>query len=271
MLKLNMTVPAIIRKTLFPFLGLFGYRVAPVSNLVAVENFLASLHPVQFELIRVGSEGDGGYVIPNDLNGITACFSPGVSNNSEFELDLAHRGIPSFLADFSVSSPSVENRNFSFLKKFVGPVTNDNFVEFENWVTSNSKEKDELILQMDIEGYEYSSLLSCDFEVLKRFRILVIEFHGMDLLFDSFGFQLIEDCFKKILKEFVVVHIHPNNNDPVRRIRGCEVPSLMEFSFLRRDRISKFEYVRIFPNSLDRPTVPNKKDIVLPQNWYKAI
>jgi len=37
------------------------------------------------ELIRLGAEKDGGYLIPNDLAGIEACFSPGVGNEFNFE------------------------------------------------------------------------------------------------------------------------------------------------------------------------------------------
>ncbi len=179
-------------------------------------------------------------------------------------------GIPSFLADYSVEAPATENKNFHFLKKFVGPITATNYIEFQEWVEKNSGPTDELILQMDIEGSEYSSLLSCNKEILGRFRILIIEFHGLDLLFDSLGCRIIIDCFEKLLQDFYVVHIHPNNNDPVRRIGGYKVPSLMEFSFIRKDRVSSIEYAKQFPNGLDRTTVISKKDFGLPSSWFRS-
>ncbi len=37
-------------------------------------------------LIRIGAFSDGGYLVPSDLQGIKACFSPGVSQQSSFEL-----------------------------------------------------------------------------------------------------------------------------------------------------------------------------------------
>ena len=35
-------------------------------------------------LIRVGSKADGGYLVPNHLEGIDACFSPGVWWSNRF-------------------------------------------------------------------------------------------------------------------------------------------------------------------------------------------
>ncbi len=39
------------------------------------------------ELIRMGPRGDGGYLLPDDLAGIEALFSPGVNEVSGFELE----------------------------------------------------------------------------------------------------------------------------------------------------------------------------------------
>ena len=47
--------------------------------------------------------------------------------------------------------------------------------------------------------------------VVQRFRIIVIEFHGLDAIFVGRGYEYIHDAFSKLLKFFDVVHIHPNN------------------------------------------------------------
>lgn len=54
-----------------------------------VEGFIKSLHPIktEHELVRFGAKHDGGYLIPNDFNGIRALFSPGVGGESAFEED----------------------------------------------------------------------------------------------------------------------------------------------------------------------------------------
>ena len=80
--------------------GVYVENATPVQRL---QQLAHAMRPVQtrFPLIRIGSAHDGGYLIPNDLGGISACFSPGVEVNSSFELDLLqknrHRLAPSRL------------------------------------------------------------------------------------------------------------------------------------------------------------------------------
>ena len=42
----------------------------------------------------------------------------------------------------------------------------------------------------------------------------------------------------------------------------------MEFSFLRKDRAKVLDDNLVFPNSLDQPNNPNKRDIILPKCWF---
>ena len=44
----------------------------------------------------------GGYLVPDDLKNINACFSPGVDLDVSFETDLALKKIPSYLLDCSI-------------------------------------------------------------------------------------------------------------------------------------------------------------------------
>ena len=105
------------------------------------------------ELIRIGGPGDGGYLVPDDLDGIEYCFSPGVNTISDFENELADRGIRCFLADYSVEAPAILRPEFIFDKKFLGSRNSSQFFTLASW-----KDKyltgytGDLILQMDIEG-----------------------------------------------------------------------------------------------------------------------
>jgi hypothetical protein len=55
--------------------------------------FLLSVKPIKTNhtLIRLGGETDGGYLIPNDIENIDKCFSPGVSEVANFENDLTKK------------------------------------------------------------------------------------------------------------------------------------------------------------------------------------
>ncbi len=69
-----------------------------------VEGFIKSLHPIktEHELVRWGDKHDGGYLIPNDFEGIKALFSPGVGGVSAFEEDFYRHCKPTNLNDIYI-------------------------------------------------------------------------------------------------------------------------------------------------------------------------
>lgn len=234
---------------------------------------IRKLHPVTTsrELVRIGGFGDGGYLVPNDLEGIKACFSPGVSTTADFEEHLAEaHQIRSYLADYSVHGAPIHHPLFDFEKKFLGAKNDEMHIRLEDWV--NQKEPGDsdcdYLLQMDIEGAEYRVLIDTPSYILKKFRIIVIEFHKLEMLFNDQERKFLDTVFEKLLEDFSVVHIHPNNSSVVYRVGEIEVPDLLEFTFYRRDRIvAKVEEELEFPHKLDRKNV-QKPDIVLPRVWW---
>ena len=52
---------------------------------------------------------------------------------------------------------------------------------------------------MDIEGDEYEVINSLNDKTLKKFRIILIEFHQLHYLFDNFMFKQIDKAFKKMV------------------------------------------------------------------------
>lgn len=245
------------------FFGVFGLKVEKYVEYNKVRDFLELLRPVttEFELMRVGGEEDGGYLIPDDLQGVVALFSPGVAKSATFELEIAERGIRSFLADFSVEESPCDHENIEFDKKYIGSKNNDQFITLTDWIQSKYIPEDaDLLLQMDIEGSEYETILSTSAIVLRRFRILVIEFHYLDKVSTYFGNKMAIETLNKILLDFEIVHIHPNNCCPPFSIHGFKVHPCMEVTFLRRDRFVDSIPTSRFPHTLDRPNIKSKGD-----------
>jgi hypothetical protein len=172
------------------------------------------------------------------------------------------------LADYSVEYPPIYNKLFDFEKKYLGSKNDEIFMTLESWIELKKPKNHDLILQMDIEGAEYSVIFDTSSKTLERFRILVIEFHGLDLLFNSMRFDLINLTFNKILKNFEVIHIHPNNCCKPLEYNGISIPPIMEFTFLRKDRIIKRSKNLSFPHKYDRPNVPEKESFTLPKCWH---
>jgi hypothetical protein len=64
-----------------------------LSNKEELLEIIQKLQPVEtgHELIRIGCLNDGGYLIPNDLDGISVCISPGTAGEFSFERHLADK------------------------------------------------------------------------------------------------------------------------------------------------------------------------------------
>ncbi len=254
---------------LFGMVGKFPTKITPREELVGL---LRSLHPVTTPrpLIRMGPPGDGGYLVPDDLAGLDACFSPGVSSVSGFERECAERGMQVFMADRSVDGPAEEHANFHFIKKYIGATRDDGFVTLDDWVAASIPSTDsELLLQIDIEGFEYEVFLAASDALMKRLRIIVVEFHDLEQLWSRPFFNIARRAFDKIAQTHRCVHLHPNNCCGSTRKGGLGIPRVMEFSFLRHDRLGEPGYMSKFPHPLDADNTPNRP-MVLPRHWYRS-
>lgn len=252
--------------------GSFGVHLSRQTSRSQLYELIESLHPIDsgVELTRVGPPGDGGYLIPDDLGGIEYVFSPGVAAESGFEEDLANRGMTIFMADRSVSGPTIHNERFNFVPKFVGSLNTNGDMTLDAWKSDSiGGYPGDLLLQMDIEGGEYETLLCTSDLLLSQFRILVIEFHNLRELFGRPFFDLVSVVFRRLLQTHTVVHIHPNNNDGIVSGLGIDIPRVAEITFLRNDRVRQREFRRDFPHRLDAENTSGPP-IVLPPAWFRS-
>lgn len=264
-----------MKQLLKPYLvGALGAAdVFPVrqTDRTVIQALLKRLNPIDTDrgLIRLGPDGDGGYLVPDDLTGIQACFSPGVSSISGFEMDCARRGMRVYLADKSVDGPAGAHELFHFTKRFVGSELDEDFMTMEHWVKNSGESMDkDLLLQIDIEGFEYETFINMSNDLLNRFRIIVAEFHSLDQLWNKPFHDLSSRAFDKILSSHSCVHIHPNNCCGELAKSGITIPRVAEFTFLRNDRIRRRSARRDFPHPLDRHNVPSMPPLRLSADWY---
>lgn len=256
------------------FERLSGHQVwlEPATDLDDVLALVRSLAPVPVcqQLVRLGSAADGGYLAPDDLEGITVAVSPGVSTEVGFDLAMAERGMNVYMADASVAGPPLDHPRFHFEKKFLDVFEDDRNTRLDTLCASIRPEHaGDRLLQMDIEGAEYRVLLDASDETLKSFRIMLIEFHQLDRMFAKFPLVIIRATFQKLLRFHRVVHIHPNNVCGPRVRGDLEIPPVMEFTLYRNDRaIIAADRKCQFPHPLDRDNVVHQKTLVLPRCWW---
>lgn len=185
------------------------YNLECISTIKDLEKLFSQLKPVSTKssLIKLG-EGDGSYIVPNDLADIGHCISPGFGGMMTFENDLFKKfGIKSTIIDREIASEVPLGINF--LPYFI-----DTYSDYDRRIISiddvilrlhDSSTKD-LILQMDIEGNEWMILRSLSINTLKRFRVIILELHSLPIMRDRFLFdKIVAPSIEKILEFFDVV------------------------------------------------------------------
>jgi hypothetical protein len=264
---MSQKINAMLKGTFFSL----GMNVSKHTSIAELTALIKTLRPYDCgkNLIGVGMGRDGGYLIPDDLEGIEYCFSPGVNDTSNFEDAMAERGIKSFMADYSVEGPAIPRPEFTFDKKFLGAIDSEKFITLPTWKNKYIPDHGgDLILQMDIEGFEYQVLLNTPNNLLDQFRIIVIEFHGLEKLFDPYSFEFLSVAFEKLTKYFVVSHIHPNNYAPVYEKDGVQIPSVLEITFLNKKRVAEMKPQTVFPHPLDEDNYKGGPPLILSKSWY---
>jgi len=225
----------------------------------------------EHELCRLGPIDDGGYIVPNDFEGVVANFSPGVGPVVGFEVELAKMGIESYMIDASVGGPPVSNSKFHFEKKYLGAHSHGNFISLSDWVTayeSTHLAQGDYILSMDIEGAEYDVLANLDERILAKFRIVVVEFHNLHQVYQAVFYQQLVLIFDKLLLQYDIVNMHANNNAPIVKYKNIKIPPVIEFTFLRKDRIKGISRA-VKPNlKLNAKNNKSLPDVTLPAIWY---
>ncbi|UOE44321.1 hypothetical protein [Agromyces larvae] len=234
----------------------------------SLERAVELITPVRcgIPLMRIGPKRDGGYLVPDDLDGIEACFSPGVANFKDFEDDLARRfGVKSFMCDYTsdvelLRTPLIDGLQ-RFEKKWLDVGPSENNLDINDWVRANSSPGADLLLQMDIEGAEYRNLLHATDETLSRFRIIVLEVHSLQLLLESeFLYGIFLPVFERLARHFVCVHAHENNCCTSTKLGpDLIVPNVLELTLLRRDRVRNTPVEVQLPHAMDALNVVSRR------------
>ncbi len=197
------------------------------SRILRLINLLKT-YDLGHNLIRLGENNDGGYLIPK-LSNIKSCHTIGVGNTIKFEKDLGNH-IKIFFADKSVKNPKL--RNAKFEKKFISSFNSKEFLNINNWIQKTKMNPS--ILKIDSEGSEYEIIHAIQEKYLKNIKILVLELHNLHLISNEYFYSIVYNALKKIKIYFDVCHLHPNNNFPLIKFGNLKIPRDLEVTLLNK-------------------------------------
>jgi Methyltransferase FkbM domain len=215
---------------------------------------------------RVGGPNDGGYVMLDDLDEVRTCYSLGVGPDVSWDIEMAENGAIVFQYDHTVEAPPVFHSNFRHFK--IGITHDDalapNLKRLDTLLRDNGHtDRDDMVLKVDIEGYEWDALDVLDSSTFAGFLQIVVEFHGMRLL-EVEGFRRrAHRVFSTLHRTHDVIHVHANNFMGMYNIKGIPIADCVELTFVNRKFYNCASSRECFPGNLDSPNDPHRVDLVL--------
>lgn len=225
-----------------------------------------------FELVRIGHDNDGGYIMLDDFSsGDKIAYSFGIGSNVTWDKDIASRGYDVFMYDHTIDKLPARNSRFHFFRKGIADSeTHDEDLDtLENFIRHNHHwNKHDMILKMDVEGAEWGFLEMVGSETLSQFRQIILEFHGVN---NPGLCDRLPNILRKINTTHQLIHIHGQNSSYYMKIGDKTFCNLIEVTYARRDRY-KFvdDYDVELPLNIDAPGRPYFPEVEL-GHWNRAI
>jgi len=153
------------------------------DKLLCIYHLILPMEVVGKKRILLGEKYAGSYVLLDDFKNIKIAYSFGINSNIQFDKALANKGIDIYMYDHTINSLPYENPKFHWKKIGICGIGNQypNMKNLEELIKDNGhiNEKD-MILKIDVEGWEWESLINLKENTLKQFKYIAIEFHFKD-------------------------------------------------------------------------------------------
>ena len=247
------------------------FDIIPEYFCALVEN-LRMKRVKNFRLARAGSEGDGGYILIDNLDSRGGvAYSFGISNEVSFDDDLANCGYQIFMYDMTIDDLPKHRPEFHFFKEGIGRVRDpiNHLDTLEHFIARNGHQNQRnMILKMDVEGAEWDFLETVKSETLAQFDQIVFEFHSLAIGVDLVKSGMIISRLQKLNLTHQVVHIHGNNASGATIIfENALYPELLEVTYVNRANYEFEDAEIILPNpNIDAPNLPDRRELIL-GNW----
>ena len=235
------------------------------QEIITLLQLLRPRQMVTDHKVRIGADGDGGYVMPSLARKSTAVVSIGIGDQVSFDVELAELGATVLQFDHTIPGQPMAHANFRFHSLGWGPADDGQLRSTRTMMDGIAwAEARHPILKFDTEGAEWDALAMTDSADLARFDVIAGEFHGFHNLAVRSVYQRIREVMEKIGLTHVPVHLHANNATGIRLVQGVPVPPLMEITFVRKGVVVTAGLSNDpIPGPLDRPNMADRPDLCL--------
>lgn len=195
--------------------------------------------------IRVGKDGDGGYVIGEGFE-YDLLIGCGIADDDSFERAFleANPKIECYAYDGSIPNvPNPETPRLNFVKKNIAGEESETTTNLHDLISSYSN----IFLKMDIEGYEFPWICSLGVDQLNKFKQIAIEFHRP---FHEIGAH----CLEALARTHYLIHFHGNSCCKTRTVKNITVPNVFECTYIRKidmDQVPSLS-AEVVPSPLDQ-------------------
>lgn len=215
-------------------------------------------------LVRLGPEVDGGYVLVDDLS-VDLVVSVGVGPECGADEDLARRGLSVWQFDHTVAvTPSTdEGIHFQRIGVASGEPDDDTRTLDELLQMAGVWPGRDALLLMDAEGAEWGALAAASDAALECLRQIAVEIHGLDLVVADGRAEWAIEVLERLTRTHCLVVSHGNNFGCYFNFGPVLMPSVVETTWLRRDRLELLASGSLQPRTVEllKPNDPEWPDV----------
>jgi hypothetical protein len=213
------------------------------------------------DLQRVGGALDGAYVMA-PISAAEGALSIGVGHDVSWDQAIAVQSIAVHMFDPTVNGLPEPVPGGVFHKIGIGSTAGVlDGMELrtlpELMTLVGMADSHELLLKVDVEGAEWSSLCSTDFA---PFQQVLLEMHDLSRLQDEAAADEVLQTVRSLATTHLPVHVHANNEGAFNRYDGRWFPDVVEVSYVRRDLLTDATPATSLVIGLDRPSNPKYPD-----------
>lgn len=272
--KWHTDIEILLENNSFLMQNIYAMNMNYMLNLQGVDwkkqknyQFYEKLHTIlkvysadENEMVRVGKDYDGGYVMVLPLSENKIAYSFGIANDVSWDSAMADYGYDIYMYDHTIARLPYEKSQFHWKKNGIAGKSEGELKSLDDLLKENGHASEHgMVLKMDVEGAEWGFLNSISIETLDRFDQIVFELHGLNNLSN---YENILTGIEKICTTHYCVHIHGNNSGNVSYCGKYVTPDTLEITMLRKygdDALHEEEGT--FPKPIDMPCVPWVTDV----------